>query len=345
MMNIGSVIKKYRKELGYTQEEMANRLGVTTPAVNKWENGNSNPDIELLAPIARLLHISLDILLSFHENLTDLEIEELIHKMDKMFSEEGFEKTYQWAVNTIKEYPNCNLLIWQLAVMLDSRRIIGMCENPDRYDEQINSWYEMALGDKDERIQHHAADSLFGFYLRKKNYEMAEKYLNYFSEHDPMKKIFRARLYKEQGKTEEAYKTIEEVLLSQSQTLGVTFSFLLSMALKEKDFDYGRVLAEKMGALAHTFEMGKYSECSTMLDVVYAEKNVEGTFQVVRQLLENVESIGDFSGSKLYRHLQFKKNARWNADELREKLLEGFHDETEFSYMKGYEPWEKLVSK
>lgn len=37
-MNIGSVIKKYRKEIGITQEEMANRLGVTTPAVNKWEN-------------------------------------------------------------------------------------------------------------------------------------------------------------------------------------------------------------------------------------------------------------------------------------------------------------------
>jgi len=41
MMNIGNVIKKYRKELGYTQEEMAKRLGVTTPAVNKWENGVS----------------------------------------------------------------------------------------------------------------------------------------------------------------------------------------------------------------------------------------------------------------------------------------------------------------
>ena len=54
-MNIGCVIKKYRKELGITQEEMANRLGVTTPAVNKWENGNSKPDIELLSPIARLL--------------------------------------------------------------------------------------------------------------------------------------------------------------------------------------------------------------------------------------------------------------------------------------------------
>ncbi|MDD6616782.1 MAG: helix-turn-helix transcriptional regulator, partial [Lachnospiraceae bacterium] len=82
-------IKKYRKEIGITQEEMANRLGVTTPAVNKWENGNSNPDIGLLSPIARLLNISLDTRLSFHEKLTDAEIEEIIRKMDRMFSEEG----------------------------------------------------------------------------------------------------------------------------------------------------------------------------------------------------------------------------------------------------------------
>ena len=40
-MDIGSIIKKYRKNIGLTQEEMANRLGVTTPAVNKWENGVS----------------------------------------------------------------------------------------------------------------------------------------------------------------------------------------------------------------------------------------------------------------------------------------------------------------
>ena len=44
-MQIGSVIRKYRKECGLTQEEMAKRLGVTTPAVNKWENGNTNPDV------------------------------------------------------------------------------------------------------------------------------------------------------------------------------------------------------------------------------------------------------------------------------------------------------------
>ena len=40
-MNIGNVIRKYRKEAGLTQEMMAKQLGVTTPAVNKWENGVS----------------------------------------------------------------------------------------------------------------------------------------------------------------------------------------------------------------------------------------------------------------------------------------------------------------
>ena len=48
---------------------MANRLGVTTPAVNKWENSNSKPDIELLAPIARLFDISLDTLLFLFMNI------------------------------------------------------------------------------------------------------------------------------------------------------------------------------------------------------------------------------------------------------------------------------------
>ena len=40
-MNIGEVIKKHRKEKGITQEQMATYLGVTPPAVNKWENGGS----------------------------------------------------------------------------------------------------------------------------------------------------------------------------------------------------------------------------------------------------------------------------------------------------------------
>lgn len=342
-MNIGSVIKKYRKEAGYTQEEMANRLGVTTPAVNKWESGNSKPDIELLSPIARLLHISLDTLLSFQEKLTDFEIGEFIQKMDKMFSEEGYEKTYQWAVNTIKKYPNCNLLIWQIAVMLDSRRIIGECDNPDKYDEQINAWYEIALNDEEEKIQHHAADSLFGFYLRKKDYAMAEKYLRYFSDYDPVKKVKMGQLYMQQGKTEDAYEKLEDVVFSTYTTLNLTFGTMITQALEEKNHEYAKYLAKKMNVLANAFDMGKYHECAAMLNVVVAEKDVEGTFQVAKQLLENVDTMGDFRESKLYQHMKFRNTENPYAKEMKKALLEGFRTEEEFSYMNGYEPWDQFI--
>ncbi len=88
-MDIGDVIKKYRKEAGMTQEEMANRLGVTTPAVNNWENSNSKPDIELLAPIARLLDISLDTLVcGLHEDKISssiLYMEDIFYQHIKVF--------------------------------------------------------------------------------------------------------------------------------------------------------------------------------------------------------------------------------------------------------------------
>lgn len=69
-MRIGEVIREHRRRLGLTQEQMADRLGVTAPAVNKWERGVTTPDIGLLCPIARLLEVSLEELLSFRADLT-----------------------------------------------------------------------------------------------------------------------------------------------------------------------------------------------------------------------------------------------------------------------------------
>ena len=344
-MNIAEVIRKYRKEAGMTQEEMANRLGVTAPAVNKWENGNSKPDIELLAPIARLLHISLDTLMSFHEELTPSEIGEIIREMDTMFVSEGFETVYEWAADKIKEYPNCNMLIWQLVVMLDARRLTDVTIDSEKYDEQINAWYELVLKDEDEKIKRHAADSLFGFYLRKKEYVKAEGYLQYFSDNDPMKKIYQGRLYKEQGDKENAYKTFEDIVLSAYHTLNFAFSLMTGLALEEGDIQEARYLAEKMGAIAGIFEMGKYHECVSMLDVVCAEKNVEETYHIVEQLLTSVDSLCDFQKSRLFQHMKFSETGSLFAENLKEKLLEGFRDSESFGYMRGDMAWEDLLQK
>lgn len=245
--------------------------------------------------------------------------------------------------SVIKKYPNCNMLIWQIAVMLDSRRIIGECDNPDKYDEQINAWYEIALNDEEEKIQHHAADSLFGFYLRKKDYAMAEKYLRYFSDYDPVKKVKMGQLYMKQGKTEDAYEKLEDVVFSMYTTLNLTFGTMITQALEERNHEYAKFLAKKMNVLANAFDMGKYHECAAMLNVVVAEKDVEGTFQVAKQLLENVDTMGDFRESKLYQHMKFRDTENPYAKEMKKALLEGFRTEEEFSYMNGYEPWDQFI--
>ena len=60
---LGKNIAKYRAKKGLTQDQLAEKFGVTAQAVSKWETGNSCPDITLLVPIADFFQISVDELL------------------------------------------------------------------------------------------------------------------------------------------------------------------------------------------------------------------------------------------------------------------------------------------
>lgn len=57
---IGEYIRKYRKERGMTQQQLADSLFVSAKTISRWELGNGLPDIEELPRIAALLNISID---------------------------------------------------------------------------------------------------------------------------------------------------------------------------------------------------------------------------------------------------------------------------------------------
>ena len=59
-MSLGSVISKYRKELGITQESLAQQLEVTNQAVSKWESDQCCPDVMLLPRLADIFGITID---------------------------------------------------------------------------------------------------------------------------------------------------------------------------------------------------------------------------------------------------------------------------------------------
>ena len=64
MNTIGRRITQLRKEQGMTQEELSQKLDVTSQAVSKWENDVSCPDISILPQLADILHTTTDYLLS-----------------------------------------------------------------------------------------------------------------------------------------------------------------------------------------------------------------------------------------------------------------------------------------
>ena len=62
-MTIGEKIAKARREKRLTQEELADRLGVSRQAVSKWESGAALPETDKLARLSGLLGVSCDYLL------------------------------------------------------------------------------------------------------------------------------------------------------------------------------------------------------------------------------------------------------------------------------------------
>ena len=60
---LGKRIIFHRKRMGLTQDQLAEKLGVTAQAVSKWENDLSCPDINMLPKLAELFETSTDALL------------------------------------------------------------------------------------------------------------------------------------------------------------------------------------------------------------------------------------------------------------------------------------------
>ena len=56
-------LKKYRKNNGYTQKQLAEAVGVTQQAVAKWETDKASPDPEMLQKISSMLNVTVDSLL------------------------------------------------------------------------------------------------------------------------------------------------------------------------------------------------------------------------------------------------------------------------------------------
>ncbi len=95
----GSFVAMLRKEKGYTQKELAEKLFISDKAVSKWETAASIPDTTLLIPLAELLGVTVTELLMcerMERNISmDAEQVEGVVKTALAYSEEDAGRAYQ----------------------------------------------------------------------------------------------------------------------------------------------------------------------------------------------------------------------------------------------------------
>lgn len=343
-MQLHHVIRKYRKEKGLTQEEMANTLGVTASAVNKWERGNALPDITLLGPIARLLSISLEELLSFREELTPQEIQSLVKEGDRLFSEGSYDEAFAWAREQILQNPDCEPLIHSLALQMDTRRLTGNLEIREEQEAFILRCYERLGKSKEESMRMAGSDALYGYYFRREEYDKAREALSCLSMQNPERKRKLGELYEKTGEPEKAYQVYEEILLAEHQILSMVLQNLFCMELEKKDWEKAAYYGEKKKELARLFEMGEYEIFAGDLELARGLEDRDKTLACMEGMLKNVDSLGSFVHAPLYAHMTFKSLDGDFRDSVRKTLLDILESD-DFAYMEQDPRWKELAER
>lgn len=114
---IGKRIMQNRKRLGLTQDQLAEKLGVTAQAVSKWENDQSCPDINILPELAQIFGISTDALLGREEPVYRSEViqnETAYHYKNGLRGKIGFAAAILTvgAVYLAAQFANIDLSFW-----------------------------------------------------------------------------------------------------------------------------------------------------------------------------------------------------------------------------------------
>ena len=108
-MPMNEIIRERRKALGLTQEQVADYLGVTAPAVNKWGKGRDLPPTSPPAlPPPRLLGVDPNTLLCFGEGLPGQgEVARLCSEIGAAMRTGGFARGFDLAMTHLRTYPAC----------------------------------------------------------------------------------------------------------------------------------------------------------------------------------------------------------------------------------------------
>ena len=103
-LSLSKNISRLRKEHAMTQEQLAEALGVTFASVSKWERGVATPDLNLIAEMADLFAVSMDVIVGFEAQSGNVTA--LMERILELQREKKYEEAMIEAEKALLRYPN-----------------------------------------------------------------------------------------------------------------------------------------------------------------------------------------------------------------------------------------------
>ncbi|MEG0566914.1 MAG: helix-turn-helix transcriptional regulator [Clostridium sp.] len=303
------MIKNNRLKQKLTQEQLATVIGVSTPAVNKWEKGISYPDITILSPLARILKVDINTLLSFNEELSEKEIFDFIELNIPLIPDKGYDFIFNKCIDKISEYPTCEKLIINIAVSLNGSLYMFNIENKKYYEDKIYSLLDKCTKSNDSQIKYDAISMLISIFTEKKDYSNAQKYIDMLPASTYDKKLHQGNLYLSSGKLDMACEIFEGKLIESTTDMYTTLNFLMDIAINQNRIDDAHYIAGIIKSTTTIFEMWEYNTFSSYFHLYSKLQDEDNTINSLKNLLESSCNMWDISNTKLYSHLNSKDHS------------------------------------
>lgn len=311
-MKLNDVIRTKRLELGLTQEGLAGRLGVSAPAVNKWERGLNYPDITLLPALARTLGVDLNTLLSFQDDLTREEVGAFLNVLTQTAREEGCAAAFRLAWEKLREFPNSDLLAYNVAGVLEG--VLKLWpgdegEEEPSWREEIAALYSRSADSADPQVREWANYMLLSRAISDGELDRAEELLERLPDTHRGKPDMKAALRRRQGRREEAWTILEGELYNRASDIQGTLLSMLDLALEEGDGERARRLAQKAREVGQALHLMPLAVNSAPLQLAIAQGDGPAALELLRQTLADRTPPWELRDSPLYRHLPVKVGA------------------------------------
>ncbi|XCP86853.1 helix-turn-helix domain-containing protein [Roseburia hominis] len=344
-MEIGKVIHKYRQEKGYTQEQLAKMLGISAPAVNKWENNNSYPDITLLAPLARALDITVDTLLSFRKELTEQEVQVMVQRLSKQMGAGEFEQAFSQANRWMEEYPGSELLALNLAAAFKGGILMYQVEETGEYRKCVRAWLELAVKSPDQRVREAAIPFLVADYESEEESEKAQELLDSVPEHSFNKNLMQATHYRKQGEIQKAYVCLEKYMQYLCNNLEGALQQLAACACKEGDYGAAKQYAAAYREMTKALERSPYNYYVLDFLVASEMKDKEMGLAALAEMIGGIEKPRNMREELFCRHLELSEGAGQFNEQMKCMLRKSFMEAEECAFLREDERFVELMER